>query len=71
MISIKAARVNANMTQKEAAKKLGISYQTLSLYENNSSRISIGLLIKMSKLYQMEMDKFFLGDTSNKLVKTG
>ena len=27
-ITLKAARVNAGLTQKEAAEKIGISYQT-------------------------------------------
>ena len=34
-ITLKAARVNAGLTQKEAAKKIGISYQTLSDYEKD------------------------------------
>ena len=33
-ITLKAARVNAGLTQKEAAAKIGISKQTLSAYEN-------------------------------------
>ncbi len=33
-IQIQAARVNANLTQKEAAKKLNISQATLQNYES-------------------------------------
>lgn len=32
--TLKAARVNAGLTQKEAAKKLGVSNRTLSKWEN-------------------------------------
>ena len=36
-ISLKAARVNAGFTQKDAAKKLGISNCTLGKWENGAS----------------------------------
>lgn len=36
-ITLKAARVNAGYTQKEAAKKLGISNKTLWSWENGLS----------------------------------
>lgn len=32
-ITLKAARVNKNMTQREAAKRIGVSEETLSLWE--------------------------------------
>lgn len=58
-ISIKAARVNAGLTLREAAKKLGISYQTLSKYENNPKSVSLGMTDKMAKVYRIQKDFIF------------
>ncbi|MBP2056976.1 DNA-binding XRE family transcriptional regulator [Lactobacillus colini] len=58
-ITAKAARVNANLTLKEAAEKLGIAYQTLSSLENDEDKISLGLAKKMAKIYQIPMDFIF------------
>ncbi|MCI6761275.1 MAG: helix-turn-helix transcriptional regulator [Lactobacillus johnsonii] len=58
-ITAKAARVNADLTLKEAAKKLGLSYQTLSSLENDEDKITLGLAKKMSKIYQIPMDFIF------------
>lgn len=37
-VTLKAARVNCGLTQKEAAKKLGLSVDTLSKYERGVSQ---------------------------------
>ena len=58
-ITAKAARVNADLTLKQAAKKLGPSYQTLSILENDEDKITLGLAKKMSKIYQIPMDFIF------------
>lgn len=58
-ITAKAARVNANLTLKEAAKKLGVSYQNLSILENDEDKITLGLAKKMSQIYQIPMDFIF------------
>ena len=36
-VTLKAARVNCGLTQKEAAKILGVSVDTLSKYERGGS----------------------------------
>ena len=36
-ISLKAARVNANLTLEKAAKKIGIAKETLSSWENGKT----------------------------------
>lgn len=58
-ITLEAARVNAGLTQKEAAEQLGISYQTLSRYENNSGIIRQDMIKKMSELYGMPVEFIF------------
>ena len=59
-ITLKAARVNAHLKQKEAAEKLGISYQTLSKYESDPSDITQKMLDKMAEVYNMPKKFFFL-----------
>lgn len=59
-MTIKAARVNAGLTQKEAAEKLGISYQTLSKYENNPGQMPVKMVLDMCDLYHINVDSLFL-----------
>lgn len=55
-ITLKAARVNANYTQKEAAKQLGISKGTLTSYEKYRTKPDIEMAQKMAALYGLEVD---------------
>ena len=50
-ITLKAARVNVNLTQKQAAKRLGIAESTLSLYERGELYPTIKTIQKMEELY--------------------
>lgn len=59
-ITLKAVRVNAGLTQKEAAKRIGISYQTLSEYEKDASKIKLVTIEKMCTLYGIPIDCIFL-----------
>ena len=60
-ITLVAARVNANLKQKDAAHLLGIHPQTLSHYEKDSSNIPYELLKHMCDLYGMKPEYIFLG----------
>ena len=64
-ITLKAARVNAGLTQKEAAKKIGISYQTLSDYEKDGSKIKVSVLNKMCSVYGLPVEYIFLKNSPN------
>lgn len=55
-ISIKAARVNAGLTQEEAARRLGINPDTLARYEKQSDKLTLGLLKKLADLYKIPTD---------------
>lgn len=56
-ISIKAARVNAGLTQSEAARRLGINPDTLARYEKSGSgKLSLEMLKKMADLYKIPTD---------------
>jgi DNA-binding XRE family transcriptional regulator len=55
-ITLKAARVNAGFTQKEAAKQLGISKSTLASYEMYRTIPSIDVAHKIAELYGLSVD---------------
>lgn len=50
-ITLKSARVNKNLTQAEAAKKLDISVDTLSNYERGKSYPDVPIIKRMEDLY--------------------
>lgn len=56
-ITIKAARVNKNLTQAEAAELLGISTDSLWNYENHRSYPDIRIVKKMVDVYGIPYDK--------------
>ena len=55
--SFKFYRQRANLTQKEAAEKIGINDYQLGNYETNRSQPSLEILKKMSKVYQTSIDR--------------
>ena len=60
-ITLKAARVNQNLNQKEAAKLLGISVKTLQNYEAGSSFPDVPIIEKMEETYHVKYaDLIFL-----------
>ena len=61
LISLEAARKNIGYSQKEAAERLGIHYQTLASLEKDSSNISFDEMNKMSNLYKIPKDMLFFG----------
>ena len=50
-MSLRAARVNSGITQKEAAKKLGISNSTLGKWEKGTSFPNVKKLDERCELY--------------------
>ncbi len=58
-ITVKAARVNAGLTQAEAADKLGITRETLIRYEKEPKLIRQGVLAKMRSVYGMDRSNLF------------
>lgn len=63
-ISLKAARVNAGLTQKQASKKLGISQTTLQSYESGATSPTMNMVNLMSELYNFPKDYIFFGTQS-------
>lgn len=61
-ISLKAARVNANLTILEASENLGIGKDTLIKWERNSGHVNPIWQSKISEVYDIPIDYIFFGD---------
>lgn len=59
-VTLKAMRVNANLTQKEVAEKIGVSSVTLVSWESNKTAPNITQLCKLCNLYRCSTDDIFL-----------
>ena len=55
-IHLRAARVNANLTQLEVCEALNISKTTLTNYEKYRSKPDIEMAKKIAALYGMSVD---------------
>lgn len=60
-LSLKAARVNAGFTQKEAARRLNVGHRTLWSWENGKSFPKSSQIDDICELYGVPYDniKFF------------
>lgn len=56
-ISLKSARVNAGVSQVEAAKLVGVSTKTIGEWENFKAEPKSSQGLKLAKLYGVPMDK--------------
>ena len=70
LISLKAARVNAGLSQEKASKLLGISKSTLQSYENGTTIPDILLSRKIACAYQFPADYIFFGQKNALSAKT-
>ncbi|MGM9518463.1 MAG: helix-turn-helix domain-containing protein [Acidaminococcus sp.] len=50
-MSLKAARINKNLTQREAALLIGVSVDTLANYEKGASFPDVPIIMKIEKVY--------------------
>ena len=55
-ISLKAARVNAGFSQKDAAVLLQVSNKTLSNWENGDTFPSADKIVRLCELYKVSYD---------------
>ena len=68
-ISMKAARVNANLSQEEAARLLGVGKSTLQSYESGQTIPDILFSRRMEKVYKFPADYIFFGSDNALSVK--
>jgi DNA-binding XRE family transcriptional regulator len=60
-ISLKAARVNANLTILQAAKHIGVGKDTLIKWEKHPDRVEPRYQRAISLAYQFPIDNIFFG----------
>lgn len=64
-MTLKAARVNAGLTQKEAANKLKVSNKTLGSWEKGDSMPNVKYIEPICNLYSVSYDNIiFLSNVS-------
>lgn len=68
MISVKAARVNAEMSQKDVADLLGLSLTGYQRKESGKNRFYADELVVLSKLFNVEIENFFEARCRNKTL---
>lgn len=64
-ITLKVARVEKNMTQKELAQAVGISRQTMNAIERGEYNPTIKLCRKICRLLEKSLDDLFWEDEEN------
>lgn len=64
-ISLAAARVNAEMTQDEAAKAMHVGKQTIVSWEKGATEPKISQIRQLSRLYRIPIENIFLPEKSN------
>ena len=60
-ISLKAARVNAGLTQSEVAEKMGRIKQTIGKWESGKTEPKAGELAALCELYNVPVSCIILG----------
>ena len=58
-ITLKAARVNAGLTQAEAAKKIGVSISTLKNWEKGVTFPKQPHILRICEVYGIQYDHIF------------
>lgn len=65
---LKELRKIEGWTQEEVAKRLGVSKQTYSHYENENRRPSLDMVRELATVYQVNIDDIFAEDKLSDLV---
>lgn len=55
--SLKELRARKNWTQKETARRLGVSVQTYNAWEKDISRVAIGKVIAIADLFEVKLSE--------------
>ena len=70
---IKQIRIEQNLTQEQFSKKLNVSRQTISSWENNRNLPDLEMVVTIAKMFNISLDQLILGDLTmtEKLIKDG
>ena len=60
-ITLKAARVNVDLTQADVAKKLDVSISTIKNWEKGKTFPKPPHIVKLCELYNVTYDNIFFG----------
>lgn len=66
---IKGLREKYGYTQEKVAEYLGIKREMISFYENEGREITIEILEKLSDLFGVELDVFFVDNVDEALTE--
>ena len=59
-ITLKAARVNAGLTQEEAAQAINVTGRTLISWENGVTYPTVDKLLRLCNLYDVQVGDIFI-----------
>ena len=66
---IKSIRQEHNLTQKQLADKLGVTYQAVSKWENGKNIPDIAIIKEISKEFNIDINELLEGEKQNKSKK--
>lgn len=66
---IKELRIKNNLTQKEFAEKLGVTYQAVSKWENGKNMPDIMLLKEISNIFKVDIEELLTGKRKQNNIK--
>lgn len=58
--SLKELRARKDWTQKETARRLGVSVQTYNAWEKDVSRVAIGKVIQIAELFEVDLSEILV-----------
>ena len=72
-LTLEAARINIGYTQKEAAERFGMHYQTLAKLEEDSTNAPYSFIQDIPHVYRISPDNIFFGRKNEfiRLLQTG
>lgn len=59
-LSLKAARVNAGLTQEEAAQAINVTGKTLISWEKGVTHPTVDKLLRLCSLYDVQISDIFM-----------
>lgn len=65
--TLKELRARKDVTQKQAAKDLGVSVQTYNAWENDLTNVRIGKVLRVAEYYGVKLDEIFLQRHMNRI----
>lgn len=74
---VRALRKERGLTQEQMADRLGVSRQAVSNWENNKNLPDIEIIVRMSRVFSVSLDRLILGgddemnNMTEKLIEDG